>query len=146
MKKLNALLMATAMALGGTIAATAPASAQPAPPPAVDCPKNAKSCREAPQPPRDQKARDQKSQPPRGQEERNAKPRRPEPERAHSARNERRAPDLREARGLRASEKRQLPAPPRGREYRVVDDRVVLIDPVTMRIVQEVGGLRSLPR
>ena len=65
---------------------------------------------------------------------------------AGSARDERRPPDLREARGLRASEKRQLPPPPRGREYRVVNDRVVLIDPATMRIVQEVGSLGRLQR
>lgn len=146
MKKLNALLIATAMALGGTVAATAPASAQPAPPPPVHCPKDAKNCREKPQPPREQRARDHKPQPPRDQGTRNTRSPLPDADRAQSDRHEGRAPDFRKARMLRASEQHHLPAPPRGREYRVVDDRVVLIDPVTMRIVQEVGGLRSLPR
>ncbi|MBK1637088.1 hypothetical protein CKO19_15270 [Rhodovulum adriaticum] len=48
------------------------------------------------------------------------------------------------AKHFQRAERSRLPEPPQGREYRVVNDNLVLVDKETMRIVAIVGVLSAL--
>jgi|GEM_PF-5479295 len=119
---------ALALALSAVIALPAvPAVAWQAPPPP----------HHQPQPPRPHV---QPAKPPHA-----ARPQPPKPQ-AHAPRPPRVGEHLRNARPFQRAPGSRFRAPPRGQEYRVANDHLVLVNSKTLQVVAVVGLLSSLLR